>query len=200
MTVTPVHTYASELFGPDHAAIKYPDGMTPKVVLTIPANMGAVDARAASGTDPACAAIPAVEYDGEAEVTFALLGGAMFDANVAGLMYDPDGSGTTGTEGTATGDVASIVSGGRKNDTSITIKIERATDATTTRPVNVRAGTRATAPSCDVEFAAADSHTISFELPVLKNLSDSLKFASKAKTMVKQVSLQAESRVISGGL
>ncbi len=201
VAVAPVHTYASELFGPDHAAIKYPNGMTPKVVLTIPANNAAVGERAASGTDPACAAVAAVEYTGEAEVTFELLGGAMFDANVAGLMYDADGAGTTSTEGTATGAVASIVSGGRKNDTSITIKIEAAPDGgdgAAARPDRDRAGTRATAPSCAVTYADADSHTISFYLPVLKNLSDSLKYASKHKDMVKQVSLQAESRVISG--
>ena len=197
--VSDVHTYASELFGPDHAAIKYPANMTPKVVLTIPPNLAAVAAREASGGNPGCAAVPAVEYSGEAEVTFTLLGGAMFDANVAGLMYDADAGGTESTEGTATGDVASIVSDGRKDDSSITIKIEAATtDGTTTRPINTRARTR-DGDSCAVTLGdAAASHTISFYLPVLKNLSDGLAYASKAKTMVKQVSLQAESRVISG--
>ncbi len=198
MAVDTVHTYASELFGSGHAAIKYPDKMTPKVVLTIPADLGAVVARDASGTDPACAAVPAVTYGGVAEVTFELLGGAMFDANVAGLMYDADGAGTTSTEGTATGDVASIVSGGRKDDTSITIKIEAASSDAGTRPIVERTGTRAAAPACGVTYADGASHTISFDLPALSNLSDSLAYASKAKTMVKQVSLRAQLRIISG--
>ena len=196
--VSPVHTYASELFGPDHAAIKYPANMTPKVVLTIPPNLAAVAAREASGDTPACAAVPAVEYSGEAEVTFTLLGGAMFDANVAGLMYDVGSADST--EVTATGAVASIVSGGRKDDSSITIKIEAAAgDGTAaTRPVRERTGDRNDTASCAVTRGDAASHTISFYLPVLKNLSDSLSYASKDKAMVKQVSLQAESRVISG--
>ena len=190
--VKPVHTYASELFGPDHAAIEYPDKMTPKVVLTIPANVGQVDA-----TDT-CPAVPAVEYSGEAEVRFTLLGGAMFDANVAGLMYDADAGGTESTEDTATGAVASIVSDGRKGDSSITIKIEaaEADSSAGARILRVRQGTRG--DGCAVTHAAAASHTISFYLPVLKNLSDSLAHASKDKNMVKQVSLQAEARVISG--
>ena len=191
MKVDRVHTYASELFGPDHATIKYPNQMTPKVVLTIPPNIAGLVATST------CPAVPAVEYSGEAEVTFTLLGGAMFDANVAGLMYDADAGGTESPEGTATGAVASIVSDGRKDDSSITIKIEAASTDDTTRPINTRTRTR-DGDACAVTLGDAASHTISFYLPVLKNLSDSLKYASKAKDGMGQVLLQAEARVISG--
>ena len=204
--VDTVHTYASELFGEGHAAIQYPKGMEPKVVLTIPGNT----ATAALGD----------MHEGSAEVTFTLLGGATFDANVGGLMWDndlaadgpdvdpnedgdtttadaDDGDATTGNTMndfvTAPGTVASIVSGGRKGNKSIKIKIEPAgSDAT----ANVAA--RRNYTSAGADLAAAPGQSIAFVLPPLSGLDASLSGASKAKTGMKQVSLQAEARVISG--
>ena len=153
--------YASELFGPGHGSPMYPTGKAPMAVLTIPAN------EAAEGDNPA------VDHSGSVEVTFTLTHGAMFNANVSGLMWDsntatePD----TGDESTeaapnplnddnflndyepAPGTVASIKSGGRKGDTSITITLEAAVDTET-------AGHR----------LSANGIAIGFELPQLANL------------------------------
>ena len=199
VSVSPNPTYASELFGSDSVAIKYPDGMTPTVTLSIPANLGAVAAR--TGDDP-CTAVAATNYTGAAEVTFALVGGATFNANVSGLMYDDNAAPADTTAAVAAiGTIASIVSGGRKGDSSITIKIEEASGDNATRNNRSSDRTRADAPSCSVTVNSPDNnvpHAISFDLPVLTNLSGSLKDASKAKTMMRQVSLRAESRIISG--
>ena len=51
VTVSPNHTYASELFGEGHAAISYPDKMTPMVTLTLPQDYARV-AAGAGDTDP----------------------------------------------------------------------------------------------------------------------------------------------------
>ena len=114
--------YASELFGPGHGSPMYPTGKAPMAVLTIPANV------AAEGDNPA------VDHSGSVEVTFTLTHGATFNANVSGLVWDSNTSEDGGDEGDATSDdyvaapgtVASIKSGGRKADTSITITLEAA--------------------------------------------------------------------------
>ena len=220
VAVDTVHTYASELFGEGHAAIKYPS--VPTVVLTIPGNTA--ETTAADVTD---ANIQGHLHEGSAEVTFTLLGGATFDGNVTGLLWDndlnadgpdadgdengddtgdgDDGNPATGIKDndfvTAPGTVASILSGGRKGDNSITIKVEAATTAAEgTRGNDLRAnyhdgrGDDGNAQAVE----AAGGQSIAFKLPSLSNLSGSLKDASKAKTMVRQVSLRAESRIVSG--
>ncbi|MDE0008967.1 MAG: hypothetical protein OXS50_11885, partial [Gammaproteobacteria bacterium] len=141
MAVSPNPTYASELFGADSVTIKYPDKMTPKVTVTIPANR--TFAAVTTGDDK-CAARDE-NHDGSVEITFTVLGGT-FASNVTGLMYDRDGAPRNGTGGdnaivcgtdasadlgcedevAAPASVASIVSGGRANDDSVTIKIAEA--------------------------------------------------------------------------
>ena len=200
VAVDTVHTYASELFGEGHAAIQYPKGMEPKVVLTIPGNT----ATKADGD----------MHEGSAEVNFTLLGGATFDANVGGLLWDndlaadsADADGETDEGGTgnpmndfvtAPGTVASIVSGGRKGDRSITIKIEPAGTEANATEANATMRRNYAAAAADGTVEAAPGQSIAFELPPLSGLRASLSGASKAKTMVKQVSLRAEARVISG--
>ena len=118
--------YASELFGPGHGSPMYPADKTPMAKLTIPANVAANP----GATPP----VAAVNHSGSFEVTFSVTGGATFDANVSGLVWDSD-TGTDGDDdgdatdddfGTATSAVASIKSGGRKGDSSITIMVEEA--------------------------------------------------------------------------
>ena len=114
--------YASELFGPGHGSPMYPTGKAPMAVLTIPAN------EAAEGDNPA------VDHSGSVEVTFTLTHGAKFNSNVSGLVWDEDTSLDGDDDGNAMDDdyvaapgtVASIKSGGRKGDTSITITLEAA--------------------------------------------------------------------------
>ena len=178
VTVSPTPTYASELFGEGHASPVYPadidadmadnqDG-TPVVMLTIPANV------------TADADTPGVDHNGSAEITFSVHGGT-FDANVTGLMWDPDGDGATTADVAAPGDVASIISGGRKGDTSITIKIEEA----------------GTAP----ERVTTGKQVLYFEMPRLTGL-DGLGGANSLDTKtdndVKRVWLSATSRIVSG--
>ena len=177
VTVSPTPTYASELFGEGHASPVYPadidpamadnqDG-TPVVMLTIPAN--------AAATETA----PAIDHNGSAEITFSVHGGT-FDANVTGLMWDPDNDGAT-TDLAAPGDVASIVSGGRKGDTYITIKIEEAGDA----PERVTTGIQ----------------VLYFEMPRLTGLGGlggANSLDTKTDNDVKRVWLSATSRIVSG--
>ena len=114
--------YASELFGPGHGSPMYPTGKAPMAVLTIPAN------EAAEGDSPA------VDHSGSVEVTFTLTHGAMFNSNVSGLVWDEntsldgddDGDAMDDDYVAAPGTVASIKSGGRKGNTSITITLEAA--------------------------------------------------------------------------
>ncbi|MDE0005802.1 MAG: hypothetical protein OXQ29_24190 [Rhodospirillaceae bacterium] len=166
--------YATELFGPGHGSPKYPidldpntdgnqDG-TPMVVLTIPGNLNA-QAADASLTPPR-AASPARNHDGSAEIRFELTGGAVFDANITGLMYDADGAATTESAVAAIGTIASIMAGGRKNDNYVTIKIEEASDAATTRPAPDALDRETDGSIPD----AITSHSISFSLPRLASL------------------------------
>ena len=142
--------YASELFGPGHGSPMYPTGKAPMAVLTITAN------EAAEGDNPA------VDHSGSVEVTFSLTHGATFNANVSGLVWDSN-TGEDGTDGdgdmandyvAAPGTVASIKSGGRKGNSSITITLEAAAD-----------GVGDTANRGD-----ANEIAIGFELPQLANL------------------------------
>ena len=182
VTVSPTPTYASELFGEGHASPVYPadidpamadnqDG-TPVVMLTIPENV----------TENLTADPPVhgVDHNGSAEITFSVHGGT-FDANVTGLMWDAEGNGAEG-DVAAPGDVASIVSGGRKGDTSITIKIEEAGTA----PERVTTGGK---------------QVLYFEMPRLAGL-DGLGGANsldaRADNDVKRVWLSATSRIVSG--
>ena len=129
VTVLGPHPYASELFGNDDVSPKYPGGDAPTVQLFIPANV-ADDAGTPDEDET-------VDHTGSAEITFRLHGGAVFNANVTALMFDSDGPppANCGEEPSADGcaepvvapgGVASIVSGGRKGDSSITIKVEEA--------------------------------------------------------------------------
>ena len=191
------HTYASELFGEGHAAISYPDKMTPMVTLRIPRNLAARD-----GTDTLDACL-ARNHNGSAEVTFTLLAG-VFDSNVSGLMWDSlDTTGNTEGPVPAPAAVATIEGGGRKGDNSITIMIKEATvEAEPTDGQEARSESSTTTYQADVKACTPPAvpvyQTISFALPELTELDGVLKDASKAKTMEKQVSLRAESRIVSG--
>ena len=189
--VSNTQTYASELFGAGHSAIKYPADGEPVVTLTIPANVGPVTANAAGE-----GAAAAMTHNGSAEITFTLGAGA-FAANVTGLMWN---NGTT--EAPAPGTVASIIDGGRADQNHITIKVEEAdpaaTDATKrdgTVPAAVTYDATATPP-----VTAGTAHTvtqsISFEMPRLKGL-ESLAGAN-AKMPEKSIKLHIVSRVVSG--
>ncbi len=181
--------YASELFGEDRLSPKYPTGMEPMVTLTIPGNLDAFDA--VEGP-PAVAAIPARIHNGSVEVEFKLHG-AMFDANVTGLMYNASTTADPQVVIAAPASVASIVSGGRKGDDWITIKIEEASTADDTRPTTSVARTAGTGAIP----ANVSDHTISFEVPRLAGLSG-LGGAKPGVKNEKQVWLSATSRIVSG--
>ena len=164
--------YASELFGAGHSSPEYPLSKTPMVVLTIPAN-----AAAAAGPP----AVKEVNHSGSADITFTLTGGAVFDANVTGLMWDMDTTDDAGPVA-APGSVASIKEGGRKGDRSITITVmEGAEDGRPTRNLSDNLGT---------------PHTISFTMPRLANLGALAGANPKAPS--KSISLNATSRIVSG--
>ena len=199
------HIYASELFGDGHAAVNYPVGKTPMVQLTIPGDVtSAGDNPLTAATETAFTSTEGTAHMGEAEVTFTLIGGT-FDANISGLMWDVNlaTDPATGDQSTvaapnplndgmvmndyvpAPGTVVSIVSGGRKGDKSITIKIEAATAADgsdgTTR--NVAAFQRIAfhlPPLTDVALAGANSQD------------------DKTDNDFKYVWLNATSRIVSG--
>ena len=212
VTVGPNPTYASELFGEGHAAISYPEGMTPMVTLTIPRNVAARTADAT--TTPPTIACPARNHDGSVEVTFTLLAG-MFDGNVTGLMWDPAVGGPAASPNTtpavpAPSAVATIESGGRKGDSHITIKIAEATetgapgDTNTARSnentATYQSGTAETNPVC-TPTADLLSQTISFALPKLAGLQ-ALAGANiaddKKDNDEKTAYMRAESRIVSG--
>ena len=212
VTVGPNPMYASELFGAGHAAISYPTAptdMTPVVTLSIPQNAAA---RPAAGADTADDATDdrdqcsAVNHDGSAEVTFTLLAGT-FDGNVTGLMWDAQV--TLNGQGQDTNDagpvpapasVASIESGGRKGDSSITIKIAEATGDAIADADTVRSSSDFTRPEAK-GCAITTFQRISFSLPKLAGL-EALAGANiaddKDDNDVKTVWARAESRIISG--
>ena len=217
VTVGPNPMYASELFGAGHAAISYPTAptdMTPVVTLSIPQNAAARAAAGADTTDDAtddrdqCSA---VNHDGSAEVTFSLLAGA-FDGNVTGLMWDPlvtldatgaDISDQAGVTVAAPAAVASIESGGRKGDSSITIKIEEVPSAAASSALSNDLATRAGGAYTRNEKGCAipNFQRISFRLPKLAGL-EALAGANiadgKKDNDEKTVWARAESRIISG--
>ena len=199
-------TYASELFGEGHSSPVYPTGATPKVVITIPQ---ALAARAAAGantdaTDDDRDACAAQDYRGEADITFTLTGGAVFDANISSLMFDPITSGDNNTPAnTATGDAVTIKDGGRKGDSFITLTIQAANDtdvadADTGRDNSIRTGTNAwtDVKACTVNDARGEQQ-ISFDLPRLANVGALA--GANPKSPLKGIYLRATARVVSGG-
>ena len=205
VTVSPNPVYASELFGAGHAAITYPDKMTPRVTLTMSPVDVTLPARAAAGADTddtaddrdACAAfeVEGSEDDsGSAEVTFTLLAG-MFDGNVKGLMWES----IDGTSEAAPASVATIESGGRKGDNAITISVKAATTDATTRSTD--AGTAPTAYPDEKACRTIGQDKIYFDLPKLTGLQ-ALAGANitddKKDNDEKTVYARAESRVVSG--
>lgn len=183
VTVSPVTTYASELFGEGHGSPEYmkdDDGnpMAPMVVLTVPGDLG---------------------HNGSAEIKFMLDNGAMFDSNISGLMLDSDagtdladdGNAATTYDGdgdvdndfvAAPGAIVSIVDGGTAGDDSITIKVEEATGA----PARVAA----------TADTPANAVAIGFVLPQLKNLNGLA--SAGGKTPVESIKLHITSRVVAG--
>ena len=167
--------YASELFGPGHSSPEYPPSKTPRVVLTIPANVAAAEG------------VKEVNHSGSADITFTLTGGAVFDANITGLMWDADtdNSANNGADDSAAapGSVASIKEGGRKGDNSITITVMEGADN----------GGR---PTRDLDSNLGTEHTIWFTMPRLANLGALA--GANPKAAEKRISLNATSRIVSG--
>ena len=200
--------YASELFGEDHPSPVYPDEKTPMVVLTIPQDLAdraqVVDAGTPANSRDACSA---QGHGGEADITFMLSGGAMFNSNVAGLMWDPDGAGPLEAR-PAPGTVASIKEGGRKGNSSITITVEPTgnteapTDAHTARTTNPRDAAESwmNEEKCEVAAGRANQ-TIFFELPRLDSL-DALAGANaldmNPKNDQPKITVSGSSRIVSG--
>ena len=169
--------YASELFGTGHSSPVYPTGMTPMVVLAIPANVAPVADNPDTADDET---VKEVNHSGSVEVTFSLTGGAVFNSNITGLMWD-NNTGDTTAAVAAPGAVASIKSGGRKGDSSITIMVEEG--AAGGRPTLGLGGDQLGTP-----------HTISFTMPRLASLGALAGATDKAKSIY----LTASSRIISG--
>ena len=197
VTVSPNPTYASELFGPGHGSPAYPKDMTPRVTLTIPGNIAAFNGDHDSNAATPNLVLPARNHDGSAEVTFTLIGGTL-DANVTGLMWSP--TGMAADRVVAPGTVASIVSGGRKGNTHVTIKIEAATKeddtagaAGDTARSRAETGRQSNGMLPTTPIAG---QTISFEMPRLADVG--VLAGANAKAMVKSVTLRAESVLISG--
>ena len=179
VTVSPVPTYASELFGEGHAAPTYPtdidadtegdqDG-TPVVTLTIPANVAA---------DPdATPPVARVNHDGEALITFKLSTGT-FMSSISGLMFDANTSDDSTAPIPATGNVVEIVSGGVAGGDEFVIRV-KAADADAGGSRN-----------------GANAHAITFRMPRLQGLGA---LAGAGGTMPeKSVKLHVTSRVVSG--
>ena len=184
VTVADQPTYASELFGPGHDSPVYPEGMTPRVTLLLPGNLNAV------ANDPQTEAdetMPARNHSGAVEVTFDLIGGT-FDAAVTGLMFDNDAGGDNAAV-PAPAAVASIVSGGGKDDRSITIRVEEA-DQTANNNEGRNGAFTDRSPG-----TVANDQTIYFDVPRLADLALS---GAHAKDPEKSVKLRATWRLISG--
>ena len=207
VSVSPNPTYASELFGEGHSTLKYPADMTPVVTLTIPSNTAATTTAKAKS------------YTGAAEVTFSLLGAEfagnitslMFDrdgpetqavtgGNPAVLCSTNVADGTPATNAdtadtgctapvVAAGTVASIVDGGRKGDSSVTIKVEPTdTDTTDTEASVIQ----------ERDAGEGDQgrlQTIFFDMPELTKVALS---GANLKDPVKYVWLVPTSRIVSG--
>ena len=201
--------YASELFGEGHPSPVYPDKKTPMVVLTIPQDLAdrdaVVDADTPTNNRDACSA---QGHGGEADITFMLSGGATFNSNVAGLMWDPDGAGPFEAR-PAPGTVASIKEGGRKGNSSITItvkptgKADAPADEDSVRTTNPRDADDAwmAEEKCKVVVAGRANQTIFFELPRLASL-DALAGANaldmNPKNDQPKITVSGSSRIVSG--
>ena len=170
VAVSNAQTYASELFGPGHAAIKYPDGGDPVVTLTIPANVP---------EDTSTEAIELVNHNGSAQITFKLSAGT-FMSNISGLMWNTGAD--DAVDEPAPGTVATIVSGGRAGENEIVIEVKEA--AATNDVVGQRAGAD-----------TGQAQTISFKMPRLQGLES---LAGATANMPKSVRLHVESRIVSG--
>ncbi|MDE0692515.1 MAG: hypothetical protein OXI55_09770 [Gammaproteobacteria bacterium] len=194
MTVSPNPTYASELFGTGHGSPVYPEDMTPRVTLTIPGNINAFDADHDSDAATPNLVIAARNHDGSAEVTFTLVGGTL-DSNISGLMWSPTGAATDRV--VAPGTVASIVSGGRKGDTEVVIKIEAATNASAGAAGDTARSTNGVDRQTDGSLpTTVASQTISFEMPRLADVGALA--GANPRAPEKTVRLRAESKLISG--
>ena len=195
VTVSPNPVYASELFGTGHAAISYPEGMTPMVMLTIPGDVtdgdnpltNDLNANTSDDVESDFDSTGGTDHAGAAEIKIDIIG-AKFDGNVGGLEWDlnlaADGDDSDGNPFndyvSAPGGVVSIVSGGRKGESSITIKVEPA--------------------GGDGNRAVGNYQRIRFALPELveaalsgANIADDDKVNDE-----KTVWARAESRVVSG--
>ena len=186
VTVGPKPMYASELFGNGHAAISYPEGGTPMVVLTIPGN--AADNPLTPIVEADGATTKGTDHAGVVEITVSILGGT-FDGAVNELQWEADlatdadvdeDAVTMNDWVTAPGTIASILSGGRKDNSSVTIKLEAATED----------GTSGTTRNFGV------FQSLRFALPELKGLTGLA--GANPKDPVKRVWAQATFRVVSG--
>ena len=209
-----IHQYASELFGPGHAPIKYGDAPISINILIAGDNDNLLRDGDQSSEKYGTARA------GSADIVITLGGDATFAGNVTGLLWDPnyfdgivheddDNNSDTPADNdqdndpdtidelddetppvTAPGTVASIVAGGRKGDNSITIRIEEAGD---TSAANV--------PTTAAQAAAATTRNtagwqkIRFLLPPIANL-EVLGGASGSDK--KTAYFFAESRLVSG--
>ena len=202
--------YASELFGEGHSSPEYPDGATPMVVLTIPQNIAArtavADDPATTDADESRNACAAIDHNGEADITFSLSGGATFNANIGGLMWDPiAGDGATTASRPAPGTVASIKEGGVKGGSSFTITVKPANAADTTADDTDTARATLTNTWQDVKActptAGAAAQTISFEMPRLASLgalAGANALDMNPKNDQPKITVSASSRIVSG--
>ena len=193
--VAPTYTYASELFGAGHDAIEYPKDARPMVTLTIPANV--LDDTATTDVDESLD--NGDLHNGEAEITFTLTAG-VFDANIGGLMWDPDGPAPADCDGnalgcveasSAPGTVASILEGGRKGQNFIKIKIEAANPDTDSAALDTDVTNDGGRRNVDV------MQQLMFDIPELDELTH-LAGAGDTADKLKKVELMAESRIVSG--
>ncbi|MDE0008197.1 MAG: hypothetical protein OXS50_07955 [Gammaproteobacteria bacterium] len=186
MTVSNQPTYASELFGPGHDSPVYPDGMTPRVTLFIPENHDAV------ADDPGTAdedeTMAARDHRGSVEITFTFIG-AEFDAAISGLMFDNDATeASTNADVAAPANVATIVSGGGKGDSHLTITLEEADQSSNSN--DGRNNTSVAPPG-----TAGAGQSIYFDVPRLANLALS---GANAMAPEKSVKLRVTWRLVSG--
>ena len=195
--VAPTYTYASELFGAGHDAIEYPGDARPMVTLTIPPNVLEDTSTEATELDNS-----GHMHNGEAVITFTLTAG-VFDANIGGLMWDPDGPAPADPAdcdgnalgcveaSSAPGTVASILEGGRKGQNFIKIKIEAANPDTDSAALDTDVTNDGGRRNVDV------MQQLMFDIPELDELTH-LAGAGDTADKLKKVELMAESRIVSG--
>ena len=214
--------YASELFGPGHDPIEWPDRYPQQIIISL---FGDTDWP--STTVDESTLKWGSENAGTAEVTIALTGAATFAGNVTGLTWDPnamdnwheddDNNPDTPANNdedddpntldvanetepvTTPGTVASIVAGGRKGDNFVTIRIEAAGDTSASD-----------IPSNATQAAAAQTRNtaawqyIYLPVPRLANLealagaSGEVESTWERSEALKVLEIVAESRLVSG--